>query len=140
MIDGLKRIVRSPAGGGDPWDADRELEPEAEVDFEIPGENTVLVSQAQAFHRYDPTDSSAVEYQRNLVLAAIEQGGKFNDHQIPIPWLRTILAGLEGRDVEPDEVWKDPGTPEPLEPPRGPEPPSFYEFFPVEREAGPTQS
>ncbi len=135
MIEGIRRIGKRPTWGGNRWDADQELEPEAEADFESPDENTVLVSPMRAVPTFISSSSGGVEYQRNLVRAAIEQGGKLHNHEISIPWLKTILAGLEGRAVEPDEMWGEIETPDPLEPPKGPEPPSYYDLFPDEKES-----
>jgi hypothetical protein len=135
MIGGIKRIVKSPGRGGDPWDADQELKPEVEADFEFSVENTVLVSPTRVAHWYTYNYPSEVEYQRNLVRTAIGQGGKFHDHEMPLPWLRMILAGLEGRSIEPDQVWGENQTPDPMEPPKGPAPQSYYDLFPAERES-----
>jgi hypothetical protein len=130
-MESIRRAVMSPIGEKDPWDADQELEPEAEVDFELEGEDTMVVSPTMVPH----CSTSSVEYQANLVRAAIENGGKFQNHEIPLPWLRRILAGLEGREVGPEEVWREDDPTSPFKPPAGPEPPSFQELFPAERDA-----
>lgn len=126
---GIRRVIRNPGWGGDPWDMNRELEPEAAS--ELPGEDTIAISPTRASP--EPISNGA-EYQRNLVRAAIEQGGRLGDQEIPLYWLKTILAGLEGRVVEPGEAWGSIERPDPLESPNGPEPPSYYDLFPAERE------
>jgi hypothetical protein len=139
MMESIKRAVLSPIGDKDLWDAESQLEPEAEADFEFDGEDTTLVTPTVT-SVYTHNSTSGVEYQASLVRAAIEQGGRFHDHQIPLPWLRRILAGLEGREVGPEEVWREDDPTAPAPPPAGPQPPSFHELFPAERDAaGPPQ-
>jgi hypothetical protein len=133
MMEGIRRFGRGSMRGGDRWDIDQELEPESEADFEFPGEKKVLVSQAKLLPRFTSSHSSGVEYQRNLVLTALDQGGKFGSHRISLPWLRMILAGLEGRNISPEAVWEGVEMPDPVQP-RG-QSTSYYDLFPVEGES-----
>ena len=48
---------------------------------------------------------NAADYYKILVRTAIEHGGRHGDHQISIPWLRMILAGLEFRRIDPEMMW-----------------------------------
>lgn len=112
MIEGIRRMVSS-SGGGDPWDADRELEPEVKVDFEFPVENTIMVSPIRKVHSFSPKTLGEVEFQKKLVQSALEHGGRFDSYAISISWLRMIMAGLEGRPIEPEEAWRDVEAPDP---------------------------
>jgi hypothetical protein len=49
---------------------------------------------------------SSLDYYRGLVRSALENGGEYAGHQIPIPWLRMILAGLESRLTDPTSMWE----------------------------------
>jgi hypothetical protein len=106
MIDGIrKRIGRSIAR--DPWDADQVLNPEI-AETELPTDRAVLVAATDATHstgEYIPANSNTPDYYKILLLAAIENGGKYGDLKIAVPWLRMILAGLEFKHIEPEMMW-----------------------------------
>jgi hypothetical protein len=42
-----------------------------------------------------PDGASEVERQAEVVRVAMAQGGRFGEREIPVPWLRRILAGRE---------------------------------------------
>ncbi len=137
MIGGIKRrFVKSIEE--DPWEIDQELEPELETDSEEASElqtdativpaGTVVAPPAPA------NDVNSGEYYKSLVRTAIQNGGKYGDHQIPIPWLRMILAGLEWRRVDPDMMWYGiDGSGQAGEP--LPEIPAYDDLFPSDRDA-----
>ncbi|QQG48232.1 MAG: hypothetical protein HY247_05595 [archaeon] len=129
MFERIRRTVSKPATAGR-WDPDQALEPEVEADQEPRVENTVPASPPTETHKFD---SSGVEYQRTLVQTAIDQGGKLYNHEMSLPWLRTILAGLEGREVRPEDAWDA----ESIDMPESPVPPTYYKLFPAEREPEP---
>ena len=131
MIDGLKR--RFAKSIDDPWDADQELEPEVEEASELPTDTAVLLAATQATVPTRSNEIDTTEYYQGLVRTAIENGGKYNGHQIPIPWLRMILAGLESRHVDPEMMWYDADAASLGDAPL-PEIPSYEDLFPSERD------
>jgi hypothetical protein len=54
---------------------------------------------------FSPHDDITQDYYKNLVATAIHNEGWLAGHQIPIPWLRMILAGLEMKHIEPEMMW-----------------------------------
>lgn len=129
MIDGLRqRLVKSIAK--DPWDADQEFVPETEIEelTELPTDTAVIIA-ATKVSAPSTNDVKAADYYKEFVKTAMQQGGRFNDHQIPIPWLRMILAGLEYKRIEPETMWEG------VEPENHggqlPETPSYTDLFPV---------
>lgn len=127
MIDGIRRRFGKSIDG-DPWDAGRELTPEMVETVRFPTDATVLVAATHARGEYIPAGADAPDYYKSLVSAAIENGGKYGDHQMSIPWLRMILAGLDQRFIEPETMWYGveaggPGGPLP-------EIPSYEDLFP----------
>ncbi len=137
MIGGIKRrFVKSIEK--DPWEIDQELEPELETDSkEASGLQTGAAVGPAGTVIAPPTSTNDVnsgEYYKSLVRTAIQNGGKYGDHQIPIPWLRMILAGLEWRRLDPDMMWYGMDVSgqagEPL-----PEIPAYDDLFPSDRDA-----
>jgi hypothetical protein len=106
MIDGIrKRLGKSM--DRDPWNADQDLKPEI-AETELPTDRAVLIAATDATRptgEFIPADSNSPDYYKTLVLTAIENGGKYGDHQIAVPWLRMILAGLEFKHIEPEMMW-----------------------------------
>lgn len=104
MIGAIRRrLTRSVEE--DVWDTDRVLNPNA-------GESSALHAGAPGVHPAAqaalgcfPGDQSLTDYYTDIVRTAIENGGRYQDHLIPVPWLRMILAGLESRRVDPDLLW-----------------------------------
>ena len=131
MIDGIRRRLKSV--DRDPWDAEQELEPEAEEASELPTDTAVLLAATQVTAGFAPNDTNTADYYKNVVRTAIENGGKYGDHRISIPWLRMILAGLEWKRVEPEAMWYgvEASTPSGSS---LPEVPPFDDLFPSERD------
>jgi len=77
---------------------------------------------------YVPEGESEVERQAEVVRAAMKQGGRFGDREIPIPWLRRILAGLEGRRIDEEAMWEGIASPPRKDPAE--ESAAYQEFFP----------
>lgn len=102
MISGLKRRLR-PAEEQS-WDADQALGPEAEEGPDPVMEDAVLET-SDPVPGFSPDDGDPVEYYKGIVKTAIENGGRYREHQIPVPWLRMILAGLESRNIDLDKMW-----------------------------------
>lgn len=132
MIDGIRRRFGKSINK-DPWDANLELRPKVAEAAEIPTDTAVLMASRHEKGEYSPEDANTPDYYKGLVTNAIENGGRYGDHRISIPWLRMILAGLEFKHVEPEMMWYgvDAGTEtgEPL-----PEIPSYENLFPSDRE------
>ena len=78
-------------------------------------------------------DVDSGEYFKNILKTAIQNGGKYGGHEIPVPWLRMILAGLEWRHIDPETMWYGVEAGAPGEPPM-PEMPEFDVLFPSEKE------
>ena len=112
MIDGIRRRLGKTATT-DPWDADRELEPENEEEAGLVTDAAVSVVLAYPSGHYSPDDATH-DYYKNLVRTAISNGGKHGDRSISIPWLRMILAGLELKQIEANMMWEgiEPGETE----------------------------
>lgn len=108
MIEGLRRRFAKSVDR-DPWDANQELEPELETDEdevpELSADAATIFASTLAASPAPTNDVDSVEYYKDLVRTAIENGGKYGDHQIPIPWLRMILAGLEWKRIDPEMMW-----------------------------------
>lgn len=136
MIDGIRRkFARSI--DKDPWDAEQELEPEVEVEegktTTLATDTAVILAATQISPSSATNDVDSGEYYKNIVKTAIDNGGKYGGHHIPIPWLRMILAGLEWRRVDPEMMWygfEASGPNEGL-----PEIPSYQDLFPSEPDA-----
>ncbi|HYB07054.1 MAG TPA: hypothetical protein VEB87_02735 [Nitrososphaerales archaeon] len=103
MIDGIKRRLGKSIGR-DPWDADRELQPEEVGEASEPTDETILVPATLIEAKSN--DLNTLDHYRSLVRTAIANDGRYADHQIPVPWLRMILAGLELRHIDPEKAWE----------------------------------
>jgi len=103
MIDGIKRRLGKSIGK-DPWDADQELQPEELGEASELTDQTVLV--AATLIEAKSNDLNTLDHYRSLVQTAIANDGRYADHQIPVPWLRMILAGLELRHIDPEKAWE----------------------------------
>lgn len=134
MIDGIRRRFVQSADS-ETWDADQELEPEVEDTPELeekPETDTaVFMAATQANAHFVPNNSESADYYKTIIKTAIENGGKYGDHQISIPWLRMILAGLESRHIEPEMMWYGVEPEIPTEAPL-PEMPSYDRLFPYD--------
>lgn len=104
MIDGIRRKLTSIDDEG-LWDANLDLQPEAEERTEPSADSADLLSSSRVTGEFSPNTNMS-DYYAGVVRAAIAQGGRFGDHQISVPWLRKILAGLEFRTVEPETLWE----------------------------------
>lgn len=102
MIDGIRRKLTSIDDSL--WDANLDLQPEVES-IEIPTDSSDLMIASRVVGEFSP-DANKLDYYTGLVRAALAQGGKYGDHQISVPWLRNILAGLEWRNIEPEKLWE----------------------------------
>ncbi len=103
MIDAIKRRLTKPER--DPWDANQELEPEVEDTSELPTDTAVLLAATRSTSTFSPSDWNLADYYKGIIRTALDNGGKYGDHEISIPWLRMILAGLENRPIEPEMLW-----------------------------------
>ena len=87
------------------WDADKDLQPEVDATTELPTDSRDMPPASRLLGEFSPSSNTS-DYYAGVVRAAIAQGGRYGDHQISIPWLRKILAGLEWRNVEPETLWE----------------------------------
>ena len=132
LIDGIRRKFAKSIDK-DPWDIEQEFGPDTEVEEvespELPTASAIVLHAPVA-----PSGTNSVnsgEYCKSIVRVAILNGGKYGEHQIPIPWLRMILAGLEWERIDSEMMWygfeaTGPGG-EIL-----PEIPSYNDLFPSE--------
>ena len=104
MMGEIKRKLQS-IDDDSLWDADMVLEPEVEATMELPTDGQDMPSASRMTGEFSPNNSTS-DYYAGVVRAAIEQGGRYGDHQISLPWLRKILAGLEWRNVETETLWE----------------------------------
>jgi len=138
MIDGIRRRFGRSIDKNH-WNADEEPRPGLEDGTELPPDTAVLVAATDAAEatgavgEYSPADENTPDYYKSLVATAIENGGKHGDHQISIPWLRMILAGLEYKRIEPDMMWYGVEAASAGEVPL-PEIPSYSDLFLTERD------
>lgn len=127
MIGIFKRAFRGTDEEEPSWDVEEELPEPKPVEThrdqvgELPstGRRGVFV----------PYDTDVVQRQVELIRAALAQGGRFGDHEIPVPWLRMMLAGLEGRPTDQDAIWEGIASPPRKEPVE--ESPTYQELFPT---------
>jgi len=109
MIDGLRRRLTKSIDD-DPWDPEQALNldapeaPESPETSGLPAETSVLLTTSPALGEFAPTDED-IDFYKSQVSTAIENGGRLGGHEIPVPWLRMILAGLELRPIEPEMMW-----------------------------------
>jgi hypothetical protein len=104
MIDGIRRRFTKSAGK-DHWDAEEEFETQIDEASEVPTETAVLVAPTQLAPPTTTIDVDTSDYYKKVVRTAIENGGRYGDHQISIPWLRMILGGLESKPIDPESIW-----------------------------------
>ncbi|HEV2227004.1 MAG TPA: hypothetical protein VGR56_09415 [Nitrososphaerales archaeon] len=116
------------------WDADMVLQPEVEATTELPSDIQEIPSASRVKGEFSPNKS--MDYYAGVVRAAIAQGGRYGDHQISLPWLRKILAGLESRNVEPETLWEGVDGLGPTVP--NAKIPVYDEFFPSGPEPSPS--
>jgi hypothetical protein len=121
MITVIKRMFRGTEEGA-PSRFDREALSESG-----PAERSEEQSDAEHRGYFVPYDTDITKMQVELVRAAIAQGGRFGDHEIPIPWLRMMLAGLEGRPIDQDAAWEGLAAPPRKDPVE--ESPTYQELF-----------
>ena len=112
----------------DRWDTSQVLAPEPEATPEVAPATPVYTSTPATPPGYSPEACSLTDYYKGVVSSALENGGMYGGHHIPISWLRLILAGLEGRPIEPEAMWyaADPGA----QPNQQSGVPTFEDLFP----------
>jgi hypothetical protein len=108
MIDGLRQKLAKTMAKEDPWDADQELVQESEFEelTELPTDRAVTMGATDAVLPPSGHDLNTADYYKSIVKAAIEHGGRYNGHKIPIPWLRMVQAGLEYHKIETEQMWE----------------------------------
>jgi hypothetical protein len=128
LIGTIRRVLR----GSDEEDTSRHLEnrlqPDAVMKAVSVEEETLEQQNEVQGGVFAPNHESEVERQAEVVRAAMQQGGRFGDREIPIPWLRRILAGLEGRHIDEEAMWEGIASPprkDPVEESAG-----YQEIFP----------
>lgn len=128
LIGRIRRVLRGSDEGDPLRHIGNQLQPEALT--RTPPAKEQPIGQTDESHGgvFVPGGESEVERQAEVVRAAMAQGGRFGDREIPVPWLRRILAGLEGRKIDEEAVWEGIASP-----PRNElveESPTYQELFP----------
>lgn len=130
MIGGLRR--RFGSSNSDPWDANKEFEPEVDGVSEFPTDTAVLLAATRVTYEGASNNVDMKDYYRKLVQTAIEKGGTYNGQKMSVPWLRMILAGLEMRPIPPEAMWEGDETASPAR--TRPNEPAYEDLFPSERD------
>lgn len=133
MIDGIRRRL-SKSVETESWNTDQELEPETEEPTEVPTDTAVILAASQRTPGFSPGNGNLMDYYKSLMKTAIENGGKYGEHEIPIPWLRMILAGLESRYIDPETMWYEVGEGSVSQ---LPEAPRYEDVFPSDGDFSP---
>jgi hypothetical protein len=127
LIGRIRRVFRGPQDEELSWNPDEPFEDTLEADA---GPATEVVFEPSPLGGvFAPSSTNEVERQAELVRAAMAQGGKCGDHEIPIPWLRMTLAGLEGRAIDVDAMWEGVASPVCMDPVE--ESPAYQSLFPT---------
>jgi hypothetical protein len=134
MIGGIRRKLTS-IDDDSLWDADLDLQPEVDERTELPTDSTDLLSASRLTGEFSP-NTNMPDYYAGVVRAAIAQGGRYGDHQIPLPWLKKILAGLEWRNIESETLWEGVDASSPSVP--NARIPVYDELFPSGPETSPS--
>lgn len=124
MISVIKRVFRGTED--EPTRHEREAHTELGP-VGSPVERSEEQAEPERRGYFVPYDTDMVQMQVELVKAAIAQGGRFGDHEIPMPWLRMMLAGLEGRPMDQDAAWEGIAAPPRKDPVE--ESPTYQELF-----------
>jgi hypothetical protein len=108
MIDGLRQKLAKTMAKDDPWDAEQELVQESGFEelTDLPTDKAVIAAATDAVLPPASHDLNTADYYKSIVKTAIEHGGRYNGHQIPIPWLRMVQAGLEYHKIEAEQMWE----------------------------------
>jgi hypothetical protein len=115
----------------DPWDANQDFGPEVETESPSDGDGHLV--DAPAAHQTGSNEISAADYYKTLLREAIEHGGRHGDHQMSVPWLRMILAGIEFKRIDPETIWY--GVEEYAAEASLGEAPAYDDLFPSARQA-----
>jgi hypothetical protein len=103
LIEGIRRKL-SLDSGDDAWGLDKELSPEVEDAPDSSAEEEAPQFVPRPTSHFMPSNPS--DFYTTAVRAAMDHGGALAGRQIPLPWLRMILAGLEQRHIEQDAMWE----------------------------------
>lgn len=128
MIGRIRRVLRGSDEGDPSWRIGNQPQPDALARTAPVNEQPIEQPDEAHGGVFVPDDESEVERQAEVVRAAMAQGGRFGDREIPVPWLRRILAGLEGRKIDEEAMWEGIASPPRKEPVE--ESSSYQELFP----------
>ena len=105
MMESIRRRFSRPPEK-DRWSIDLAFEPEISEVSELRVDNSVLLAANKAQALPGSNDVDIKDYYRGVIASAIHRGGQYRGQQIPVPWLRMTLAGLEHRPVAPVMMWE----------------------------------
>lgn len=124
MIDIIRRKLTQTDTS---WDVNLEFKPEENV---VPEHLDTATLPKRPLEEYPLRNPTTRDYYMGLVRSAIVRGGWYGDVQIPIPWLRMTLAGLESKRFDPEMMWNGVEEDELLQP-NASEKPSYEKLFPT---------
>ncbi len=106
MIGRIRRLVAGSTGRARNWDAEWQLEPEADAVSGFPVEDMVMLPPKSNDAGYTSEYvNSGKDHYADFVRDSIAQEGRSLKYEISVWWLRLVLDGLEGRDTVAEEIW-----------------------------------
>jgi hypothetical protein len=104
MIEAIARKIWKPFQSTS-WDVDAPLDVEDEAELERPAVEGLAPGRLNEF---EPSMGvTARQYYSQILRTAMANGGSFMGYQISPRWLWMTLEGLEGREVDVDELLAD---------------------------------
>lgn len=102
MVGSIRKRLAGQSKDG-LWDTELEFGGEEDSDFGTPTDdfvrnqpNSVPVSP----------DSGEKEYYTSVIRVALAQDGRLGKHVVSMKWLQAVLAELEGREDDANELWR----------------------------------
>jgi hypothetical protein len=107
LIGKIRRILAQPVQEEKDWNLEDSLEDEADQDPDSYHEEERGPAAVEGLKVAPPgTIIGGTSYYTTFVQSCINSGGKFADQAISVRWLRMILAGLQGVELSPNDMWR----------------------------------
>lgn len=106
MIDGIRRKLRGSDVDEFDWDVNSQLEVDENESTVLLIEKAELPVEAGSLELTNKTINGDSEYYHRFIQSCIDSEGKFGDQSISLGWLKTTLAGLEGKEVGTSLLWE----------------------------------
>jgi hypothetical protein len=104
MLDSIKRKLKKRAPA-DSWSANLTFEPVSASAAELPAARTAFPAAGYEAHPAS-NDVNMRDYYKGLARTAILHGGRYQEFEIPVPWLIMTLSGLEMKPMPAEMMWK----------------------------------